>query len=255
MNARKAYTDNENLILFNEVNGICPLCNTPLVYKKGKNIEKVYEVAHIYPLNPKQQEVIELQNVKKLFIHDANELKNVICLCPNCHTKFDKPRSRTEYDNLLSVKERLLEISDNRQKWHEFNLEEDIQTLIERLANEDYDLSNIKDEIEYNIDEISKKLNSSITALLAKKIERNVSEFYPIVSHIFKQQDYITALTTEKVSLQIKLYYLENKALKDQRLIFKNVVDWIHAKTGYYSIEAAEILASYFVQNCELFEV
>lgn len=255
MSTRKAYTENENLILFNEVNGICPSCTTPLLYEKGRRIEKIYEIAHIYPLNPKPEELIELNDVKKLFANNPNELKNVICLCPNCHTKFDKPRTKEEYNDLFKIKEKLLDISENRQKWHEFKLEDEIQVLIERLANEDYRLNNIEDEIEYDPEEISKKLNSSITSLLSKKIERNVSEFYPVVSHIFKQQDFISPLTTEKVSAQVKLYYLENKNDDSQNVVFKNTVDWIHAKTGAYSIEAAEILASYFVQNCELFEV
>lgn len=255
MSLRKAYTENENLILFNEVNGICPLCSKPLLYKKVERLEKIYEIAHIYPLNPKPEELIELAGVKKMFTNNPNELRNVICLCPNCHTKFDKPRTIAEYYELQEIKEKLLEISENRQKWHEFKIEKEIEFLIQRLADEDYVLSDIKDEIEYDINEISRKLNPSISSLLSKKIERNVSEFYPIVSYMFKQQDFIKPLTTEKVSAQVKLYYLENMDSNNQKLVFKNTVEWIHAKTGAYSMEAAEILASYFVQNCELFEV
>ncbi len=255
MSNRKSYTENENLILFNEVNGICPKCSKPLVYKKKKNIEKVYEIAHIYPLNPTENETIELNGVRKLFDKNPNELRNVICLCPSCHTIFDKPRTRDEYEAMLGIKEDLIEINENRQRWHEFKLENEIQTLIERLANEDYDLNNTEDELEYDPEEISKKLNSSMTSLLSKKIERNVSEFYPVVSRIFKESDFNNPLTTEKVSAQVKLYYFENKGLGNQKRIFKNTVDWIYAKTGSYSIEASEILASYFVQNCELFEV
>lgn len=224
------------------------------MYRKGKRYEKIFEIAHIYPLNPSDLEREELKDLEILYQNDPNELNNVICLCPNCHTKFDKPRTKEEYLNLVDVKKKFLELSQSRQKWHEFSLEEDIQTLIRRLADEDYDLDNVNDELEYDPKELGKKLNSSITALISKKIERNVSEFYPIVSHIFKQQDYLSPLTTEKVSAQIKLYYLSSDNKEDQRLMFKNTVNWIHAKTGSYSLEAAEIIASYFVQNCELFE-
>ena len=255
MSKRKAYTENENMILFNQVNGICPIDNTPLLYKKGRSWYKVYEIAHIYPLNPTPQELIELEGVEKLFINDPNELRNVICLSPNCHTRFDKPRTREEYNLLLKVKKELIAVGENRQKWHEFKLEEDIQILIERLSNEDYSLSSDDDHIEYDPEEIKKKLNPTISALLHRKIERNVSEFYPIVSSIFKEQDFLNPLTTEKVSTQIKMYYLENKDDSNQKAVFKRTVDWIHAKTRSHSMEASEILASYFVQNCELFEV
>lgn len=255
MNIRKTYTENENMILFNQVNGICPVSSTPLLYKKGSRWHKVYEIAHIYPLNPKPQEEVELKGVETLFIKDPNELRNVICLCPNCHTRFDKPRTKEEYLELLGIKKELLDVEESRQKWHEFQLEEQIQVLIHRLSNEDYSLDTENDDIDYDPEEIGRKLNPSISSLLSKKIKRNVSEFYPIVSSIFKEQDFTIPLTTEKISTQIKLFYLDNKDPNDQKKVFKNTVEWIHAKTGFYSLEASEILASYFVQNCELFEV
>lgn len=255
MSNRKSYGKYENTILYNEVNGICPLSSTPLLYKKGKRYEKIYEIAHIYPLNPKSSEIEELAGLEKLYVNDPNELNNVICLCPNCHTKFDKPRTKEEYLALLRIKKNFISINESRQKWHEFKLEDEIQILVKRLADEDYKLSTENDDIDYDPEEINKKLNPSITALVSKKIQRNVSEFYPIVSQIFKQQDFLSPLTTEKVSTQVKMYYLDNRDMSDQKKVFTNTVNWINAKTGSYSIEAAEILASYFVQNCELFEI
>jgi hypothetical protein len=60
---------------------------------------------------------------------------------------------------------------------------------------------------------------------------------------------------SQVISLQIKVYYLKQKQMEfDQQAIFDNIVKWICMKTNPRSSDAAEILASFFVQNCEIFE-
>ena len=57
------------------------------------------------------------------------------------------------------------------------------------------------------------------------------------------------------ISTQIKSFYLKQKILESsQQKIFNNIVDWIHNKTHPETNDAAEIIASFFVQNCEIFE-
>jgi len=57
------------------------------------------------------------------------------------------------------------------------------------------------------------------------------------------------------ISQQIKVFYLKQKRFGyDQQVIFENIVYWINSKTKPNSNDAAEILASFFIQNCEIFE-
>lgn len=57
------------------------------------------------------------------------------------------------------------------------------------------------------------------------------------------------------ISLQVKTYYLlQKKQTQNQQIIFKNIVDWIRHRSGSHSTEASEIIASFFIQNCEIFE-
>jgi hypothetical protein len=59
---------------------------------------------------------------------------------------------------------------------------------------------------------------------------------------------------SEMISLQVKAYYLKQKRMGlQQQAIFDNIVLWIHMKTKPKTNDAAEILASFFVQNCEVF--
>ena len=41
-NVRKTNTENKKLTLYSEVDGICPLCNSDLMYEKGGLKEKKF---------------------------------------------------------------------------------------------------------------------------------------------------------------------------------------------------------------------
>jgi transcription initiation factor IIE alpha subunit len=59
---RRTYTTAEELSLTTQVEGKCPLCGASLFYTKKSRSYKEYELAHIYPLNPKPDEKEELEN-------------------------------------------------------------------------------------------------------------------------------------------------------------------------------------------------
>jgi hypothetical protein len=105
---RRSYTPAEEIALIAQVESCCPLCGTLLFYKKNGRNYRHYEMAHIYPLNPKPAEVEELKDVE-LLNADRNDPDNQIPLCTGCHTKFDKPRTRAEYEELFELKRGLIE--------------------------------------------------------------------------------------------------------------------------------------------------
>lgn len=87
------------------------------------------------------------------------------------------------------------------------------------------------------------------------KIKHNVADYYQYVRTRFEDMERETPNLSELVSVQVKVFYVRQKTLGlSQHLIFANVVNWIVAKTRPETMEAAEIVASYFVQNCEVFE-
>ena len=93
---RRIFSDNEKMVLFNEVDGRCPICGKPLTNTKNGQIIKMFEVAHIYPANPRPEEVELLKDEERLS-KDVNSLANVIAVCRICHKKFDTPRTIEEY--------------------------------------------------------------------------------------------------------------------------------------------------------------
>ncbi len=105
MGARKKYTPNQYTILFNEVDGLCPDCSIQLMYEKSDSLYRRVNLAHIYPHSPTEDELEILKDVEVLS-EDKEDIKNIIWLCPNCHEKFDKPRTLEEYNYLLNLKKK-----------------------------------------------------------------------------------------------------------------------------------------------------
>lgn len=251
---RTQASPNDQLILYSEVEGVCPNCTNSLMYKKNGQNRKQFEIAHIYPLNPTKEEITLLRDEERLSA-DPNDTKNLICLCVSCHTIFDKPRTIHEYRDLVAKKKRLTKRTTEKTLWNDTKIEKDIFELIEMLSEDDFDLSKV-DILSYNPKEIDDKTDDTITILTKRKIHSNVRDYFHIVKSKFIELDKITPLTTETISTQIKTHYLkickEHKEI-NQKDVFDALVNWLSKRTYQSNIDASEIVISYFIQNCEVF--
>lgn len=252
--SRTQPSHNEQLILYSEVEGICPNCTNSLMYKKNRQNRKQFEIAHIYPLNPTKEELELLKNEERLS-KDPNDIKNLICLCVTCHTIFDKPRTLEEYRDLVAKKKRILKIATEKAIWNDTKIENDIFELIKMLSNGNFDLSKV-DILSYSPKEIDEKTDDTITILTKRKIHNNVRDYFHIVRSKFIELDNLAPLTTETISTQIKTHYL--KICKEhteinQKDVFDALVSWLAKRTNQTNIDASEIVISYFIQNCEVF--
>lgn len=251
-NKRKSYTPAQNIALVTQVDGVCPLCNGSLFYMKNGSSYKDYEIAHIYPLNPTEDEEELLKNEERLS-NDVNHEDNVISLCKGCHGKYDKPRTVKEYRQLAEIKKQLIKRSNQQDIWKQYQIEEDIGFIIEALYSEESPDLNI--EIKYSSKEVDRKLDNTITNLTKRKIKDNVSGYFVFIREKFALMDQISPDLSDLISTQIKSYYKKQKNLNlTQQEIFDNIVSWIIAKTKPKTNDAAEILTSFFIQNCEVFE-
>jgi HNH endonuclease len=253
--SRKKISENNQLILFAEVEGVCPNCPNLLMYDKNGRKEKKYEIAHIYPLNPKPDELVLLKDEERLS-KDPNHNDNLICLCVDCHTKFDKPRTVEEYRSLFAKKKNLIRRNKEKSIWINTGLEAEISKIIDLLSQKEFDTS-LPDKLSYDPKTIDEKTDDTITYLTKRNIHRNVQDYYHSIKLKFIELDKITPLTTETISSQIKSHYLalrkQNKEI-DQKEIFDAMVTWLDKNTNQQSKEASEIIVSYFIQNCEIFE-
>lgn len=249
---RPTYTAAEETAFTTEVGGKCPLCGKNLFYKKGKRQFKGHEIAHIYPLNPKPEEVDELSNEERLS-SDPNALENLVALCVECHTKLDKPRVAAEYRQLVEIKRGLIRRVEQQEIQRNYQLQDDVRHVINRL--ESLSTLSASEALSYDPKKVDDKLDSSMPFATKNKIKHNVADYYQYVRLRFEEIERETPNLSELISAQVKAFYIQQKVLRlPQHAIFANIVDWFFNKTNPTTIESAEIVASYFVQNCEIFE-
>jgi hypothetical protein len=250
-NPRPKFSESTNIALVTQVMRVCPLCDKSLFYTKNGKSHKYYEIAHIYPLNPKPDEIILLATEEKLS-SDMNHEANLMALCVGCHTKFDKPRTVDEYRALVGIKKELIKLAQQNLLMTQYEIEEDLKSVIESLYSED--LLPLSD-IDFHIKTVDQKLNESINNLTRRKIKNYVAEYYLFVKQRFVEMDANNPDSANLIASQVKTFYLkQKKTCSSQQEIFKNIVAWINSKTKPKTAEAGEILASFFVQNCEVFE-
>ena len=250
---REKLTQAGELELLIQVQGYCPLCRDNLFHTKKTRTYRSFEVAHIYPLNPRSDEEAELFGAERLS-SDPNHLDNLIPLCTTCHNRFDKPRTREEYNELVALKRSLIERVRQHRLGLEYPLESQIDQLICSLATiEEGPVYSSTDQ--FDVKSMTDKFDDSLTPPTRRKIRHAVSDYYIHIKRVLKELERDTPLVSEIIAIQVKAYYIKQKSLgHDQQVIFQNIVQWLRTRTSVASPEPAEIVTSYFVQNCEVFE-
>lgn len=250
---RAKYNKADHVALATQVDGRCPRCRKNLFYVKSGRTQTGYELAHIYPLNPSAEEQALLAGEERLH-EDPNHPNNLIPLCTDCHTKFDKPRTVEDYRDLVAIKKRLLLEEEQMSLRASFNIEEDIRAIVEKLSSiAEEDLVGL--ELELNPKNLSSKLEKFSEPLLVTKLHRNVAAYYRYVQEQFLELERQRPNVSSLIFLQVRTFYMKQKTLNiSKEEIVRNVVAWIHSKYEQSAIETAEIVASFFVQNCEVLE-
>jgi hypothetical protein len=229
------------------------LCGTALFYKKNGRTYRYYQLAHIYPLNPTPAEAEELKDVELLSVN-RNDLENQIPLCTGCHTRFDKPRTRAEYEELFRVKRSLIERARQRTLMREYPIEEGIHQIVLALGNVSFEES-AEEDLTLDPQTVDAKCKTAMPELIIRKIKRNVTDYYPHVKREFRilEEEYPTK--SQLIYSQVRTFYLKQKSLGlPKQEIYQNVVTWFRTVTKTDMIEAPEVIAAFFVQNCEVFD-
>lgn len=250
---RRTYSQAQEVALTTQVGGNCPLCDDQLFYTKKSQSRKQYELAHIYPLNPTPDEISDLKDVVRLN-EDVNHPDNLIPLCVKCHSRFDKPRTREEYEELAEIKTKLIEKQSQRSLLREYPLQVEIQQVIARLNDVDFTQLGTAG-LEFDAKSLDDKFDHSLLKITQRKIRNAVTDYYPLVKEGFRDLEFDVPGTSESIYLQVRRYYIKQRSLGlSQQRIFENIVEWLQITTDSENHDAPEIVASFFVQNCEVFD-
>ena len=245
---RKNPTPNKDQLLFAEVGGLCPLCGKNLMLIGRTKSVKQYEIAHIYPCNPTAKDLVALAGVVAPV--DTEDASNKIALCLACHQTYDDDKTKERYDDLRKRKDRLLSEGAIRNVIGDYPLEEDISDILSKLLLVD-DITLESVVLNTSALKIKEKVEDEYI-LLRRSIEGNVTKYYAVVQKMLKD------MGTDKfdnVATQIKSFCKKCESLsKDKEIIFEKIVEWVKIKSGNDNKIASEIVVSFFVQNCEVFD-
>ncbi|MDH8679929.1 HNH endonuclease signature motif containing protein [Fusibacter bizertensis] len=249
---RKNLTEEEKVILLTEVNRVCPLCGTKLIYKKKTRNLYSFEVAHIYPHSSSEYEKELLADAKRLS-DDSEDIANLILLCPSCHRKHDKYTTIEEYYTLYNLKERMNAESNCKEHFGDYKIEFEIIEVIHSLAE------NIKNnrskfvKLEMSAMRIEEKSDETLDVFVKTTIEMYVQLYYLSIKDKFNELEKDDEGIFDLIASQIKSFYLQLKRKESNKsIIFEQVAEWIFVQSGSKSKIASQIIASYFVQSCEV---
>lgn len=248
---RRKLSPHENAILLAEVGNMCPFCTKQLMYEKNGENYKLWEGAHIYPLNPTKSEIELLKDEEKLH-KDVNNIRNFIALCGDCHKKFDNPRTVEEYRVLLSIKKNILYKSETRAKYVDYQIESEIKEVIQMLV-EEFNEAELK-PLEMKALRLDEKANETLSRITKVRIRNEITEYYYYIKEQFAHLDSQYPRSFNAIASQVSsFYYSLSRIEPSQEVIYGQLTEWLSKKTGNSSLGACGIIISFFVQNCEVF--
>lgn len=143
------------------------------------------------------------------------------------------------------IKTRLLESTFS------VGLEKEIAYVVEKIVDIDEKFISELNDLPVNV---KNKFYPS-ERMLKDKVSILITQNYPYVLELFKSLDGINDFSFSSLCLRIKSCYEKMKAITDDKeYIFNEIVNWIMKHTGSNSQVACEIVVSFFIQNCEVFD-
>lgn len=246
---RKKPTEAEQQLFLKEVSFTCPLCGKDLRNRKQRKSNKLYEIAHIFPNSPTDEQYISLGELPRLG-DNSESYENKIALCKDCHDQQDYHTTQEEYLKLLHKKQRYLQSMDLREATFTMGLEDEIADVVKKICELKEDEL---EQLNYSPVKLAKKFTAE-ELLLKNLVSMYVTNYYPYIRELFKQREGKNGFRLDTLSLQIKSCFTKMYAITtDKTAIFNQLVNWVVAKTCTDSKEACEAVVSFFVQNCEVF--
>lgn len=244
-------TEGQKLIYLGEVNGLCPLCGKSLVRNGAREVNKFFEIAHIFPCNPTVEDLQQLYGVE-LYGENSETMHNKIALCKNCHYDYDKNKTKEKYNNLLKIKKNLERVYSVNNELADCNLEDDLRKMLVRLKDlKSDDFNGLS--LSYDAVTVNRKIDDT-SIILQNKVIGNVILYFKFIQEYLKDLCESSNTDFELVASNVRIVYFKCKRKEmNQEEIFETISNWLVSQT-HCSQTAAEIMVSFFVQDCEVYD-
>ena len=244
-------TENRFAKLLDEVDNLCPLCSARLLIERDGKLVKIAEGAHIYPHSPTSDEKKELEGVP-LLADDVESLDNIILLCPNCHTKFDKPRVREEYLRLYRIKQAIITQRKAQEYYQVHDLETEIVEVLRTVTT--MPISTDEHQLSYDAIKAGEKMSHGASEIIKHTVIKDIRSHYVTIQNALKQLECDHPNISTMLAKQVGLYYLRlKKEGLSQDETYYAINDWINQKTNYQYKMASQYITAFYIQDCEVF--
>lgn len=217
-----------------ENKGCCPFkgCSKPLILSSNQSTQAYFDVIMIDD-------------------NDGKHPDNLIALCPECAQKYLLSHTEEDQSELFDIKASMQELLMARKSLSDVKIEESISEVLEILCMTD---PNEITKLNYEPQSVRDKIYKN-NYLLVRNNVSNVTQYYPFIEAQFKSFSREKKMNYDKLSMQIRVAYLtaaENTSIQDE--IYNSLVEWLMGITKNPR-EACQIVISFFVQKCEVFDV
>lgn len=216
-----------------ENKGNCPFkgCGKPLVLSNNEATQAYFDVIMIDSKSGEHSE-------------------NLIALCPECAAKYLLSHTEEDQIELQDLKISMYEHLLAQKSLTDIKVEEAISEVLEVLYVTD---PNEITKLNYEPQSVRDKIYKNNYLLLRTNIF-NVTQYYPFIETQFKSLSREKKMNYNVLSSQIRLAYvtaLEKTSVQDE--IYNSLVEWLMGITNKSRV-ACEIVISFFVQKCEVFD-
>lgn len=215
--------DTHSLVLLAETGGKCQKCGRVLGIKKEGN---------------------DINYAKVVRLSKTDE----VVLCVECEREIQSA-SEEEKSALLSDKRDLENLMVARDATSRYTIEKQIEQVLREV-----DLMDVTDRTQLKIDPV-KVENKIFEKRLKERVLFDVRRLYQGVNDALDRLAGENKLNVDKFAKSVKRMYEDaSESQLSQSAIYNLLVETLFEKTGRKYREACEIIISYFVQRCEVFD-
>lgn len=238
--------------LFEEVDQRCPICNTPLYKKLADRTRYFFSITKIYPeVIPSSRE----SDFNTLHAKPSNpdDRINKICLCNYCSANYQFNPTTDTYDYLFKFKQRAIK-NKGINAAASTVLDDEIKKILGSLKECDTEADSFK-KLRMKPLKVINKIKPD-NRLLIKAIKDDNDAYYNYIKENLSQLDgYKNSF--RKIAYEVGDCFLHlMEVTDDQDEIYNGLIQWIldtqMLPESYRN--AAHIVISFFVQNCEVFD-
>lgn len=212
----------------------CPYdgCLKPLYQDIGGRSAFDYSVVQVNPKLPR------------------NTVDNLIALCPECARKYMFDITTEKMHRLEDIKLRITMLMEALDDITDEKLVAGVERVLQKISQ--IPITQVM-ELNYCPTEVVKKMDGTDSSLFMK-IHTFVNKYYPDVEAMFKQMEMDGTVDYERFCSQMKFKYKDlAKQGLTQSQVFDEMVAWLTGTTNEET-GPCEVVVSFFVQKCEVFD-